>query len=180
MITLHGYGRADNETALLALMLTLPASVGGSRRPDMSVRCADCGLLGLRSRENMQLYEADGFFRQRGQQLPTDLLGRVRFDEIPICAAQQAIFNVPDMQTFPANLLAQITSQRDCSSFVQWQRGKSPKEHEAIMERQIEVERDERRHIEMMGVLRLQLWIMGFGMMAATIIAAVVASLLSR
>lgn len=148
----------------------------------MIVHCASCGLLGLRVTDTMQVLEADSHFRARGFHMPSLHGDPLLFVDIPICTAQRIVFkaDTADQNRLRQLLISQLQEERDCSAFVQWRPGNSPKEHDAIMERQIEVERDERRHIEMMGVLRLQLWIMGFGMMAATIIAAVVASLLSR
>lgn len=147
------------------------------------VQCADCGLLGLRSRTLPTLLEVNDFYRENGfDEASIGGFGAPRMnaprpaptvDRLPVCSAQRHIF------TGEPPVKDELLAERECSAFVQWRRGTAPKEYEAEMERQIEVERDERRHGEMMGVLKMQLWIMGVGMIVTTLLAAIVASLIS-
>lgn len=87
-----------------------------------------------------------------------------------------------DQEVWRTLLSAIIEKPRDCAAFFTYQPGYGPEEHLALMNSNLDIEREERRHrdlIEMMERHNIQqLAVLGFGVIFATIAAALIAKLL--
>jgi hypothetical protein len=98
---------------------------------DMTVKCADCGYLGLRLIETRALVDADELFRQRGYiQGGLGTHGAdLRCSQCPTCFARKRPF-LAELGPGPneANRLAAIQQDITCDAFVEWQPGVSPQE----------------------------------------------------
>lgn len=88
----------------------------------VNVRCAKCGLLGVREKSSGRIVEVTETGREYGQESPT----RIRENRIGpfLCCAQVQRF--PEQQS-EAKLL--LDEERNCDRFVAWQTGFLPKEH---------------------------------------------------
>jgi hypothetical protein len=114
------------------------------------VKCSECGFLAARNTETRILEEVEYKSRQDGN------MGRQRYVLIPVCFAMAFNFDkeVKELRKSPKfatrrNEIGEIiypewkdcvkpilNMERECSSFVQWQQGFTPKEHQEMMDRQ--------------------------------------------
>lgn len=100
---------------------------------DMAVKCVNCGLLALRN--GHQVLEALDATRSSGTSSSS---GFAVVNANLFCYAKSDAFDVPHLEPGrdqrsprgPAHPIVQAINQdRDCALFMEWERGKSPKEH---------------------------------------------------
>jgi hypothetical protein len=157
------------------------------------VRCADCGFVALRRIESAALVEADSQYRESGY--PIQPMRAVTQEssvaDYPVCFLRKWPLQeeIIDSQGIPVGSITEatvdvLTRQRPCDGFTEWQQGFSPKEHREMLDRKWLMDREDRRDKEarefQRQLHREQLGIMGFGLMAATILGAVIGALLTR
>ena len=118
------------------------------------------------------------------------------FDFFPICFSQQINFvqefsdagakrHPVEGEPNPYGVIAAIiNAERECTKFTGWQQGFTPKEHREILDRQWMTDREDRRDVDQRKfqerLHREQIVIMGFGIILATILAAVIAALITK
>jgi hypothetical protein len=131
----------------------------------MVVRCSDCGFLALRNEFTGHLAEAERKYRLTGDKqnrlkpgLPP---GRLHvsatsfewpFADLPTCFVQA--YDLPDeYHTFAVDTVLEVLRvERDCDVrglFTPWQQGFTPKEHREMRDRQLMLEREDKRDWEM-------------------------------
>lgn len=96
-------------------------------------KCAECGYLAARDQQTRDLKEAEVGMRERWE-IPADPHGmRPYYDLVPVCFARATDFakQVGPEQS-RARVVELIQLARDCSSFTEWQHGRSPREHEEM------------------------------------------------
>jgi hypothetical protein len=90
-----------------------------------TVKCVDCGFLGLRRMDSQELIGAGEKYRREGAIHAEN--GRYVFHEGPVCSVGAADFSV-----FIADReggYGQAKSERSCASFFVWRPALTPKEH---------------------------------------------------
>jgi hypothetical protein len=99
------------------------------------VRCADCGYLSVRDVETRQLAETEIGMR-RDWKIPLLLIvaGKNRYEDLPICFANAVRFDKLIPEYSPAKVVERIELEFECSSFIDWQHGLTPKEHREMMQ----------------------------------------------
>jgi hypothetical protein len=132
------------------------------------VRCADCGLLGLRNHETDEIDEAGSYFREEGYSPFYSRSGRngSRHSPVPLCIAGVVVFKEGTGDHAYKYIRSQVNEDRECRSFMAWVRGRYPWEHEAMAEKRQQLKREDRRHRETLLVL-------GLGVIIATLAASV-------
>ena len=103
-----------------------------------TIKCAECGLLALRQSETRDAHEAEQRTRESGH--------ATGFTESnPYCFAQaqridKECFELKQTAEYSTNpyagVLAVIQHDRECARFVPWQPGRSPKEHQEMVNAQ--------------------------------------------
>jgi hypothetical protein len=117
--------------------------------------------------EITELTRSTGNFREH----PADVL----------CLAGVITFEINE----PAeSILAKLQEERVCSEFTKWQPGATPVEHREMLHHKSLMDREDRRDKQARDFQRQlhreQIWVMGFGLIAATILGAVIGALLTR
>lgn len=103
------------------------------------VKCAECGFLGSRNHITRQLEETELLTREQGV-FPTHLGEPTH--EPPACSRRVAdlwseagIKNWPiDFKTYTQKIYSAIQEERNCTSWVEWIPGLTPKEHMEMLE----------------------------------------------
>jgi hypothetical protein len=115
------------------------------------IRCADCGFLGLRRRQDRAVLEAENEFRIWAMH-PVRVEGNSGnvYESRPICCAQASYLAGELNGETTEELKRVIQHERDCKKFTPWKQGFTPKEHHEMIDRQWEQERQDRRDREMM------------------------------
>jgi ferric-dicitrate binding protein FerR (iron transport regulator) len=91
------------------------------------VKCADCGYLGVRHPETLELVGPSHQQRETGA-LTGTLRGQMFLDEQPICAV--GAFDLwRETAAQPDGALRVMQKPRDCLKSTEWIPGLSPKEH---------------------------------------------------
>jgi len=93
------------------------------------VKCAACGFLAVIRISPRELAEAEAEYRSRGH--IADNNGRLVYEEFPVCFVRAARLKSEWVATRQAGQepTGILKSERDCSAFIPWQQGFSPKEH---------------------------------------------------
>ncbi len=124
------------------------------------VKCSECGFLAVRAAISRNLVEAERECRKTGnfniysrssqgaQILPYYALP-------PLCFAQgidmreeinkAAGTDNPDYSRDPISIHLVLDEERECSEFVVWKQGSTPKEHREMLDRQWMIDREDRR-----------------------------------
>jgi len=114
------------------------------------VKCADCGFLAQRHIETRELRDAEEALRKSGKNLyhlSHDRKSKVYIYEVPpLCTKRQTEFPTEEQPIFEA-----VQQERQCSVFMRWLPGFTPKEHQEMLDRQYLMEREDRRDEEMRG-----------------------------
>jgi len=97
------------------------------------VTCDKCGFIGVRNIKTRELEEVEDNQRETGQPLLTRInsLGDTepRHEKIPECIMQAEDFaTLPPLSSQPLPLFY-MQLPRQCTQFIKWQKGSSPKEH---------------------------------------------------
>ena len=139
------------------------------------VKCADCGFLAQRDNQTRELRDAEEGLRKSGKTpvrwgehsfRPMSDPAPPVYEHTPLCAELRL--------EFPAeNLLDTIQEERDCSTFVPWRPGFTPKEHREMLERQRQREEDRKAR-------RLDVWTLATIAGVFTIIGAVLTVILTH
>lgn len=116
------------------------------------VKCSECGFLTLREAFTGQLDEVDADFRKTGNPPRRRSVKQIRgiaisaertpYIHIPICFANATNFR-NEIGELPkgyaeytaALVLPEIVKERQCSEFMEWQQGFTPKEHREMLDR---------------------------------------------
>ena len=142
------------------------------------VKCKDCGLLGVRQNYDGEVVEATDLVRSEGKHeaLPAKFVcyaSSASFPDINHASKHRFSDNGPEKQeAVDANLNA-ITTDIDCLVHQDWSQGKTPKEHEEMLNRQIiqQLQINQEKHAQQIAALSethhqenksdkwLQLWI---------------------
>lgn len=146
------------------------------------VRCADCGFLGKRDRQTRELRDAEEASR-RDDWEPTRLGGSPYqpegvYEYVPLCTQRRIEFKWDEVPEA-------IKAERECSDFMSWCPGFTPKEHQEMRDHQYLMNREDRRdglaevrYQEQMKEQRAEhkreLLILGGLMIAAVLTAAVI------
>jgi hypothetical protein len=114
------------------------------------VRCADCGFLCARRSVGAELTEVDLSCRQEWNARDIVAGGGSRtpliFLASPACFAMKRRFDLEDRDKGKGGITEAIQKPIECSSFVPWQQGFSPKEHREMMTaQQMQVFQEEQR-----------------------------------
>lgn len=109
------------------------------------VRCADCGLLGLRSVRTREIVEAEESVREGGG-MPSNNSGWF-YDEMPICLKRVLNFSkvVGRGGDFHGRRATVLTERRECAEFTDWQQGFTPKEHAEMLQEKVRLEWQKQR-----------------------------------
>ena len=108
-------------------------------------KCADCGYLSVRNKDDYSLGEPSINFREKGQVATTwDDKGRnphSLHEPIPLCFARQpylasATEKIKDKKNPFKEVRDVIQENNDCKEFTHWQQGFTPKEHREMIDRE--------------------------------------------
>ena len=108
------------------------------------VKCANCGYLAVRNKTDYYLGEASIDFRDRGSiALGTDDKGNNQHplhEKIPLCFARyhylgDAIKSIQHKDNPFNEVTTIIQADINCSEFIEWQQGFTPKEHREMVDR---------------------------------------------
>ena len=133
-------------------------------------KCAYCGYLSVRNKDDYSLDEPSIDFREKGQVATTwDDKGRnphSLHEPIPLCFARQAYLGdatkaIKDRKNPFGEVKKIIQNDNDCKEFIDWQQGFTPKEHREMMDRkkmmewQMEREKNDRKwhRIELIAII---------------------------
>lgn len=121
-------------------------------------KCANCGYLSVRNKDDYSLGEPSIDYREKGQVATTwDDKGRnphSLHEPIPLCFARQAYLRdatkaIKDRKNPYEEVKAIIQGDNDCKEFTDWQQGFTPKEHREMMDRQkLQEWQDKREQID--------------------------------
>ena len=108
------------------------------------VKCANCGYLASRNNESRILEETEQITRDEG--IPSNN------HEPPICFVQaKGLWNeggvkygIVTSETVP-NIQSTVQKERDCGEFTTWHQGFVPREHREMLDRQWQLEQEEKR-----------------------------------
>lgn len=90
------------------------------------VRCADCGFLALRKKEDRTICEAETEIRRTGQFPVSYGATSAVYESNPLCyAAAAQLSEEVQGKTF----LTVIQRERECPAFTVWRHGATPREH---------------------------------------------------
>jgi hypothetical protein len=114
------------------------------------VKCANCGCLSARNRITRELEEVEKTTRENGE-TPRTITGAEdsrglqvwisRQEDLLVCFLQKydLISEVEKLKKgntkVTASIMEVIQGERDCSQFVEWKQGFTPKEHQEILDR---------------------------------------------
>jgi hypothetical protein len=113
------------------------------------VKCSNCGFLASRNVKTRQLEETELEIRQTGSEVMVVNTGKVwGIYEPPICFARSqgyTAYSLSPSDTFRDKVKEEIQKERECEYFTKWQQGFTPKEHSEMLDRQRQLEQEERR-----------------------------------
>lgn len=117
------------------------------------VKCADCGFISVRGVANGELLEADDEYRRFAKILTINPFGnefRPRHTQFPICFAMIDLREELDKERQNGNddkgcTWNVIHKDRNCGEFTKWRQGLNPKEHREMLDRQWQLEQEEKR-----------------------------------
>jgi hypothetical protein len=115
------------------------------------VKCADCGFLAARNRQDRQLEEAESIMREKGIPAVTFSSNAVmgigtKHEGEPLCFVQANDLRKefwetthrehPTYQIVDSDSIVEVLLRdRECKDFVKWQQGFTPKEHREMLDR---------------------------------------------
>ena len=145
------------------------------------VKCADCGYLALREWESRALVETEQHYREIGTDPPrTGMDKHKRYEDWPLCFAmawplreeiqgERQEIGGPEV----ASVLRVIHKERECSKYVDWQQGFTPREHREMLDRQWLLHREDTRNAEQRKFQRHMTFISGVIILVATVVGVV-------
>jgi hypothetical protein len=144
------------------------------------VKCAECGFLAVRLRQERILAEAEGNYRETGE-LPVEFPGKQYYvyEEVPLCFERLRQFSLHQCRSTVGR---QEVLQQDigpCVGFTEWRQGFTPKEHREMLDRREMRDWQEKQDAKRTSDRRLDALILVFVAGGFTILGAVLSALLS-
>src|SRR5208283_6219495 len=120
-------------------------------------KCSECGFLAARNLYTRQLEEVEKEYRDNGAS-PTkpfpdgvemmSISGIRNVYGLPVCFARAFPLDQEIMASASSKdngILTVINQERQCPSFVKWQQGFTPKEHQEMLDRQWKLEQENKK-----------------------------------